>query len=70
MSWSELNGGVFNRFDISFDAKKIIFDYKSAHRSGYRIYEVNVDGSGLRQITFPQDDEVDLIKKYGANVGT
>ena len=23
----EMSGGVFNRFDISYDAKKILFDY-------------------------------------------
>ncbi|TKG95113.1 hypothetical protein EYV94_10385 [Puteibacter caeruleilacunae] len=60
----ELNGGVFNRFDISFDAKKIVFDYKASNEEGYRIYEVNVDGTGLQQLTFPQDDEMELVKLY------
>lgn len=60
----QLNGGVFNRFDVSFDAKKVLFDYKKSNSEGYRIYEVNVDGSGLRQVTYPQVDEAELVKKY------
>jgi len=60
----QLKGGVFERFDLSFDAKKIVFAWKAAAQVGYRIYEVNVDGSGLKQLTFPQPDEAELEKKY------
>ena len=60
----ELKGGVFNRFDVSFDAKKVLFDYKKSNSEGYRIYEINIDGSGLRQLTFPQIDEARLIERY------
>jgi hypothetical protein len=60
-----LTGGVFNRFDVSFDAKKVLFDYKKSDAEGYRIYEVNIDGTGLRQITFPDPDERELQGKYG-----
>ncbi|VGO18557.1 HzsA-related protein [Pontiella sulfatireligans] len=60
----ELSGGVFNRFDVSFDAKKIVFDYKKSKEAGYRIYEVNVDGTGLRQITFPAVEEAGYAEKY------
>jgi len=56
--------GVVGWFDLSFDAKKIVFDFKSGPNDGYRIYEINADGSGLRQLTFPQDDEEELKKKY------
>ena len=31
---------------------------------GYRIYEVHVDGTGLRQLTFPPPDEEDLVRRY------
>ncbi|MCP4452121.1 MAG: LamG domain-containing protein, partial [Planctomycetes bacterium] len=53
----ELEGGVFERFDVSFDAKKVVFAWKCAAQEGYRIYEVNIDGTGLRQLTFPPKDE-------------
>jgi len=59
-----LEGGVFGRFDLSFDAKKIVFCWKGANDIGYRLYECNVDGSGLKQLTFPQEDEAELVKKY------
>ena len=59
-----LNGGVFERFDLSFDAKRVVFAWKKGPQDGYRIYEVNLDGSGLRQLTFPQEDEADLVRKY------
>ena len=60
----ELTGGVFGRFDISFDARTIVFDWKRSHDEGYRIYEVGVDGSGLRQILKAPDNEAELVKKY------
>lgn len=65
----EMNEGVVNRFDISYDAKKIVFDYKAGPLEGYRIYEVNVDGSGLRQLTFPPENEQELVAKYKLSRG-
>jgi hypothetical protein len=60
----QLQGGVFERFDLSFDARRVVFAWKSGPQEGYRIYEVNVDGSGLRQLTFPEPDEAALVAKY------
>lgn len=59
--------GIFGRFDLSFDGKRIVFDWKEKIGAGFRIYEVNVDGTGLRQLTFPPDDEEVRIKKYKIN---
>ena len=68
----ELSGGWFGRFDISFDAKKIVFGWKKSARQGYRIYEIDVDPStgqratsSLRQLTFPLENEAELVSKYG-----
>ena len=60
----QLRGGVFERFDLSFDARRIAFAWKAGPQTGYRIYEVRVDGTGLRQLTFPQPDEAELVRKY------
>lgn len=60
----EFKSGVFNRFDVSFDAKRVLFDYKESGVEGYRIYEVNIDGTGLRQITFPTKEEDELVEAY------
>ena len=61
----ELEGGVFDRYDLSFDAQRIIFGYRRPRPEGYRIWEIGIDGSGLRQVTFPPDDEEERIAKYG-----
>lgn len=57
-------GGVFRRFDLSYDRQRIVFDWKPDWENGYRIYECNVDGTGLRQLTFPPDYEEELKQKY------
>ena len=56
--------GVVRWFDISFDARRIVFDFKAGPDEGYRIFEVNVDGTGLRQLTFPENNEAELVAKY------
>ncbi|MDY0166957.1 MAG: LamG-like jellyroll fold domain-containing protein [Thermoguttaceae bacterium] len=61
----QLEGGVFDRYDLSFDGKRIAFGYRRPRPEGYRIWEVGVDGSGLRQVTHPPDDEEERIAKYG-----
>ncbi len=61
----QLAGGVFDRYDLSFDARRIIFGYRRPQPEGYRLYEVGIDGQGLRQVTFPPTDETQRIAKYG-----
>ncbi len=56
--------GIFGRFDLSFDAKKIVFDWKPSIPEGFRIYEVAIDGKRLTQLTFPPQNEQARIKKY------
>ena len=60
----QLQGGVFERFDLSFDAQRVVFAWKAGPQVGYRLYEVHVDGSGLRQLTFPPADEEQLVANY------
>ncbi|MCX6878393.1 MAG: hypothetical protein NTW21_31960 [Verrucomicrobia bacterium] len=60
----EMKKGVFERFDVSFDAKRIVFAWKADLNVGYRIYEVNVDGTGFRQVLMPPADEADLVRRY------
>ena len=61
---TELKNGVFGRMDISFDAKRVVFDWKRSNNEGYRIYEIGVDGKGLRQVLAPPADEAETIAKY------
>ncbi len=60
-----LAGGVFDRYDLSFDARRIVFGYRRAKPEGFRIWEIGVDGSGLRQVTHPPADEDRRIDRYG-----
>jgi len=61
----ELNGGLFGRFDLSFDGKKVLFSYKRSKDEGYRLYEVDTDGRNLRQLTFDDPREQDLKTQNG-----
>ena len=60
----QMSGGVFGRFDISFDAKRIVFSYKKSAGEGFRIYSANIDGTNLRQLTFPEPGEAETAKKF------
>jgi len=59
-----LKDGIFGRFDVSFDAKRIVFGWKRSLDEGFRIYEVGADGTGLRQITFPPENEAEIVRSY------
>lgn len=48
----ETQTGVIRDPEVSFDGKKIIFSYRKDISDDYHIYEINADGSGLRQLTF------------------
>jgi hypothetical protein len=56
--------GIFGRFDLSFDAQKVVFDYKPSIESGFRIWEIGIDGTGLRQLTSDPPDEQTRVAKY------
>jgi len=67
----ELSGGIFGRFDLSFDATKVVFCY-CKEDGNYRIYEIEIDpvtgqrvaGKGVRQITFRGADETEAFRRY------
>jgi hypothetical protein len=62
----QLAGGIFDRYDLSFDGKRIVFGHRRPKPEGFRIWEIGVDGSGLRQVTRPPADEDRRIAAYGA----
>lgn len=67
VSAAELPGGkgFIGKISLSFDARKVIFDFRETPSSGFRIWEVNVSGSGLRQISFPPADEAEKVARWG-----
>jgi hypothetical protein len=60
----ELNGGIFDRFDLSYDARRVVFGYRRPSPEGMRLWEVGIDGSGLRQLTFEPEDEPQRMARY------
>jgi hypothetical protein len=60
----KLAGGIFDRFDISGDGRRVVFGYRAPRPGGFRIWECGVDGSGLRQLTVPPADEPARIARH------
>ena len=66
----ELDGGIFTRFNLSFDAKKVVFGYKKKDKN-FRIYEIDIDpttglmvSGSLRQLTFSSAAEAETRRLY------
>jgi hypothetical protein len=53
--------GSFWRPDLSFDAKKVLFCYKPHDEKSFHLYEMSLDGTGLRQLTNSEYDDIDPI---------
>ncbi|MEA1949970.1 MAG: hypothetical protein U9N87_01180, partial [Planctomycetota bacterium] len=51
----------FWRPDLSYDARRVLFCCKPADEDSFHLYEINIDGSGLRQLTFGKYDDTDPI---------
>jgi len=60
----EMKSGIISRIDLSFDAKRVVFDWKKDDTIGFHIYEIGVDGTGLRQVVAPPEDDAAISKKY------
>jgi hypothetical protein len=53
--------GSFWRPDLSFDAKRVLVSFKPHNEKNFHIYEINIDGSGERQLTGGIFDDIDPI---------
>ena len=51
-------GGVRDP-QVHYDAKKIVFSYRKGGTPTYHLYEINVDGTALRQLTDGPDDDIE-----------
>jgi hypothetical protein len=52
------DGGVRDP-QVHYDARKILFSYRKGGSQYYNLYEINVDGTGLRQITSGPFDDIE-----------
>lgn len=63
---NSLGKGVYSHPDISWDARKLLFCYKGEPNGSTKIYEIGLDGRGLRLVS----DPTPLISCYkGAHGG-
>ena len=53
--------GSFWRPDVSVDGTKVLFSFKPHNEKSFHLYEINSDGTGLRQLTDGMYDDVDPI---------
>ena len=53
--------GSFWRPDLDFDAKRVVFCFKPHNEKAFHLYEINLDGSGLVQLTDGIYDDLDPI---------
>jgi hypothetical protein len=54
------DGGVRDPV-LSYDAKRILFSYRQGKSAHYLLYEIGIDGSGLRQLTDGPFDDIEPI---------
>ncbi|MBE0542649.1 MAG: hypothetical protein IH623_14920 [Verrucomicrobia bacterium] len=58
----ELPDGVVRDPEVYFDGRKVVFSMRTNAADSYHVYEINTDGSGLRQLTFAKDvDDLDPL---------
>ncbi len=53
--------GNFWRPDLSFDGEKVLFCMKLHDEKSFHLYEINIDGTDLRQLTSGDYDDLDPI---------
>ena len=51
-------GGVRDP-QVHYDGKKILFSYRKGGTHPFHLYEINADGSGLKQLTDGPDDDIE-----------
>ena len=51
-----LGPGIYRDPSLSFDAKKLLFAFKGEPKGNTSIYEIGIDGKGLRRLTDPGKD--------------
>ncbi len=57
----ELTPGWYWRPDVSFDGRRVLFCFRPAKERTFHLYEANLDGTGLRQITTGDYDDLDPV---------
>jgi hypothetical protein len=56
--------GFIGKMTLSFDASKVLFDFRQAGNMGFRVWEVGADGKGLRQVSKAPADEAEKVARW------
>ena len=54
----DAKGGIRDP-QMHYDGQKILFSYRKGGEHPFHLYEINIDGSGLRQLTDGPDDDIE-----------
>lgn len=54
--------GSFWRPELSYDGRRVIFCFKPHNEKSFHLYEIGIDGTGLRQLTEGPYDDLDPIE--------
>jgi len=55
---ADAQGGIRDP-QVHYDARRILFSYRKGGTEHYHLYEINVDGTGLRQLTDGDCDDIE-----------
>jgi hypothetical protein len=53
-------GGVRDP-QMHYDGQKILFSYRQGESATFHLYEINIDGTGLKQLTDGPDDDIEPV---------
>ncbi len=53
----DAEGGSIRDPEVHYDARRVLFSYRKADSDFYNLYEINVDGTGLGQLTSGEFDD-------------
>ncbi|MDR0536077.1 MAG: hypothetical protein LBG65_07015 [Puniceicoccales bacterium] len=66
----EVKDGVVRDPEVSWDGGRILFSMRRARDDSYHVYEINADGTGLRQLTSLKDvDDLDPFYLADGHIG-
>jgi hypothetical protein len=57
----DAKGGSVRDPQLHYDGNRILFSYRPANTDFYHLYEINIDSSGLRQLTSGPYDDIEAV---------
>ncbi|MDR0327183.1 MAG: hypothetical protein LBI05_02680, partial [Planctomycetaceae bacterium] len=61
-------GGAVRDPVVHYNGRKVLFSYRPAETMHYHLYEINIDGTGFRQLTDGEYDDIEPIYTPEGNI--